>query len=474
MIAFIEPTAWRERCREAQANGTFTTLYVVNANDDERAGEASFAVRALFTGRNGTEVLSCPIVSGQVPSIVEQTPAAAWSEREAHDAYGVDFEGHRPLRPFLEHTPDLAAWTIPVRGGDAYHVAVGPIHAGVIESGHFRFHAVGERILHIDVRLFYKHRGIERAAEGSPLHEGIAFAQRACGACAISNSLAYAHACESITGLTPSRELARVRTLLLELERLYNHLNDIGAVCAGVGFAAGSAAFAALKERAHRVNSLLTGHRFLFGSIAVGESTLEIAADDAAAARAELAALGRTAAEAWDEILFNASVQDRFRDFGPLTREQALAVGAVGPAARASGVARDARLFSRDRLHYPGFTATMLSEPTGDVSSRVRQRARELTPTLASLDELLRGAHRPASAVHTKPKQPLGVGLIESPRGETACVVEAVEGRIARLHLRTSSYTNWPALALAATGQIFPDFPLINKSFELCYACTDR
>lgn len=116
----------------------------------------------------------------------------------------------------------------------------------------------------------------------------------------------------------------------------------------------------------------------------------------------------------------------------------------------------------------------MLSEPTGDVSSRVRQRARELTPTLASLDELLRGAHRPASAVHTKPKQPLGVGLIESPRGETACVVEAVEGRIARLHLRTSSYTNWPALALAATGQIFPDFPLINKSFELCYACTDR
>ena len=180
------------------------------------------------------------------------------------------------MRPLVAHPDDVADWTLPVHGRDAYQVAVGPIHAGVIESGHFRFHVVGERILHVDVRLFYKHRGLERAAEGSALSAGLAYAQRACGACAVSNSLAYAHACESALGLTPPPELARARTLLLELERLYNHLNDIGAVCAGVGFAPGAMTFAALKERAQRVNLLLGGHRFLFGAVAVGRSDLTI------------------------------------------------------------------------------------------------------------------------------------------------------------------------------------------------------
>ncbi len=151
-------------------------------------------------------------------------------------------------------------------------MAVGPIHAGVIESGHFRFHVVGERILHLDPRLFYKHRGLERAAEGREPVEGLAFAQRACGACAVANSVAYALACEGVLGLMPSRELRRARTLLLELERLYNHLNDIAAICAGVGFAAGNMAFAALKERAMRLNDFLAGHRFLFGSIELGGS----------------------------------------------------------------------------------------------------------------------------------------------------------------------------------------------------------
>ena len=115
------------------------------------------------------------------------------------------FDGHEPLRPLVEHDLDLKHWTVPVHGDDTYQVAVGPIHAGVIESGHFRFHVVGDKILHLDARLFYKHRGLERAAEGRSLAEGRAYVQRACAACAVSNSVAYAHACEDVLGLQPVR-----------------------------------------------------------------------------------------------------------------------------------------------------------------------------------------------------------------------------------------------------------------------------
>ena len=139
-----------------------------------------------------------------MPTIVDLAPSAGWDEREAHDLYGVRFDGHEPLRPLVEHDLVLAHWTVPVRGDDAYQVAVGPIHAGVIESGHFRFHVVGDRILHLDARLFYKHRGLERAAEGSTSPEGARYVGRACAACAVASGLAYAHACEEILGVGPT------------------------------------------------------------------------------------------------------------------------------------------------------------------------------------------------------------------------------------------------------------------------------
>ena len=175
------------------------------------------------------------------PSIVDLA-AADWDEREAHGLHGVRFDGHEPLRPLVRHDLELDAWTVPVRGPDPYQVAVGPVHAGVIESGHFRFHLVGERILHLDARLFYKHRGLERAAEGNTLEDGLAWAARACAACSVANTVSYALACEDALGLGTTAELARVRTILLELERTWNHLNDIAAVCAGVGLAAATTA----------------------------------------------------------------------------------------------------------------------------------------------------------------------------------------------------------------------------------------
>jgi len=416
---------------------------------------------------------SAAVEDGAVPTIVDLAPSLAWDEREAHDLHGVLFDGHEPLRPLVDHDLVLGHWTVPVHGDDAYQVAVGPIHAGVIESGHFRFHVVGDRILHLDARLFYKHRGLERAAEGSTLAEGARYVGRACAACAVANGLAYAHACEESLGLEPTPELARVRTVLLELERVWSHLNDIAAVCAGVGLAAGNTFFAALTERARRLNARLTGHRFLFGAVAVGGSSLELDAPSVAAAREELEGIGREAARGWRELQFNTSFQDRLPGIGVIAAEDVERLGTVGPAARAAGVAVDTRS-ATPRLAYEAFAPRVPERPEGDVRARLEQRALELEQSLDVLTTLLDGPIQPAAATPGSVESIVGAAVVESARGATLCVVERDGGRLERVRLRTGSYANWPSVAYAAADNLLPDFPLINKSFELCYACADR
>jgi len=438
------------------------------------ATDAGSLVRALLVAPDGTTRLETTGTrEGVVPSIVDLAPAADWDEREARDRYGVRFEGHEPLRPLVDHDLDLSRWTVPVRGTDPYQIAVGPIHAGVIESGHFRFHVVGDRILHVDARLFYKHRGLERAAEGRTLDEGLAYAARACAACAVTNGVAYAHACEEALGLEPPAELSRARTILLELERMWSHFNDIAAVCAGVGLAAGNNAFAALTERSRQLNAAMTGHRFLFGSVRVGGSDLALDHDAIRTAREEVASLRRDSSRSWRELVFNASFQDRLPDIGVLSRETAERLGAVGPAARSAGVAEDARAGQR-RLDYDGFEPIVPKRAEGDVRARFEQRALELLQTFDILERLLDRPVEPATAEIRASEHAIGIGRVESPRGATSCIVERSGDRLARLRLRTGSYANWPALAHTAFDNLLPDFPLINKSFELCYACADR
>ena len=458
--------SYRETIAAALADGwRFAGLHVAPGGG---------AVRATLVAADGaTRVETAEVAAGSVPTIVDLTAAADWDEREAHDLHGIGFDGHEPLRPLADHDLDLASWTVPVQGDDAYQVAVGPIHAGVIESGHFRFHVVGDLILHVDARLFYKHRGLERAAEGRTLAEGLPYVQRACAACAVTNAVAYVNACEEALGLVPDAELARARTILLELERTWSHLNDVAAICAGVGLAAGNARFAALTERARRLNAVLTGHRFLFDTVRFGGSEFALGADAAAAARAELAAIASEAASGWRELLFNASFEDRLPDIGVVTAADAVALGAVGPAARASGVAIDART-AAPRLAYDGFAAVVPTRAAGDVQARLEQRALEFGQTLELLDRLLGGPLLPARAHAGAAEAALGIGRAESPRGETVCVVEHTGDRLDRVRLRTGSYANWPVVAHAAAGNLLPDFPLINKSFELCYACADR
>ncbi len=460
---------YRARIAEALAAGArFGSLYA--SSDDGHA-----VIRTVLRLPGGA--LRCETAAAddaRVPSIVDLAPAAEWAEREAHDLHGIGFDGHDPLRPLVDHPPDLARWTVPVSGRDAYQVAVGPVHAGVIESGHFRFHVVGDRILYLDVRLFYKHRGLEAAAQGVPLEQAIAYAARACGGCAVTNRVAYAHAAERLLGLRSSSEIARARTLLLELERLWNHLNDIAAVCAGAGLAAGTQRFAALCEDARRLNAELTGHRLLFDSVQVGGSSLALDADVRRAARATLNRLREATGTSWRELAFNTSFQDRLIDIGVLARDDALAWGATGPAARASGIAEDARADGGGLLAYDGFAPVVSERSAGDVRARLEQREAELRQTYALLDGLLAESIAPAACTLDAPPLASAVARIESPRGATICALERAGNDIGRMHLRSGSYANWPVLARVVPGNLLPDFPLVNKSFELCYACADR
>jgi len=469
-LSGVHPTgdAYRDAVAAALTDGwRFTSLHA-------KSDHGGPAVRTLLSSPTGHHRLETVDASpGSVPTIVDLAPAAGWDEREAHDLYGVGFDGHEPLRPLVDHDGAFARFATPVRGADPYEVAVGPIHAGVIESGHFRFHVVGDLILHVDARLFYKHRGLERAAEGLTFADGLPVVTRACAGCWVTNAVAYAHACEELLGLTPTPGLARVRTILLELERVWNTLNDIAAVCAGVGLAAGGSRFAALVDDARRLNLRLTGHRFLFSSVSVGGSGLTIDESTAKEARDSLDGIRADSSRAWRELLFNASFMDRMPDIGIVDADTARSLGVVGPAARASGVAEDVRSTS-PRLAYEGFETAALHRPAGDVQARLAQRALELLPCLDILDRLLTEPVRPVEAVATLAETPIGVGRVEGPRGATSCIVERDGDVVARVRLRTGSYANWPAVAHAAATNLLPDFPLINKSFELCYACVDR
>ncbi len=440
------------------------------------AADGGRVVRVLLTGPDNQTRLESVVPDGEgsVPSIVDLAPAMGWDEREAHDLYGVGFAGHEPLRPLVDHAAPLELWTVPVRGQDPYQVAVGPIHAGVIESGHFRFHVVGDKILHLDPRLFYKHRGLERAAEGSPVASALNAIARACAGCMVANSVAFATAAEQTLGLRATSGLARARTFLLEIERVWNHLNDIAAVCAGVGMAAGNTYFLGLTERARRLNMNVAGHRFLFGTVAIGRSELVLGPDAVPSCARELAEINAAAEVGWRELAFNSSLQDRLDAIGIVDASTVHRLGTVGPAARAAGVADDVRITS-SYPDYAGFVPVTPPTAAGDVRARLEQRVLELRQSFDLLAVLLdRGPVMPAVAVADADRQPIGFGLVESPRGATSCVIECAVDTVSRVRLRTGSYANWPAVAHAAVGNLLPDFPLINKSFELCYACADR
>jgi Ni,Fe-hydrogenase III large subunit/Ni,Fe-hydrogenase III component G len=483
-------------------------LATVVATDDTTT-DGDLKVRYVFeptaqdaADRFVTLLVSVDARAPEVPSLTRALPAANWHEREMRDLFGIVPVGHPDPRPLVvhdgwpqgvfplrkafdasRHVPVEAAGEFPHLVGEGegvLEIPVGPIHAGIIEPGHFRFTSTGETVLRLDARLFYTHRGLEKRMEGLAPLDAFYIAERICGVCSVAHGLGYCEALEQIAGIDAPARARVIRSITLELERLYNHVGDIGNICAGASFHYGTATGMRLKERLQQMNERLAGNRFLRGVVVPGGVRLDLPGD-------LLALLGATLQDTlagldglMERLEANSSVVDRLDDTGLLSHQAARDLAAAGVAARASGVDRDAR---RGHPHAafagpesPDVHVVTVSE--GDAMARVTVRALEARESIRLIGEIIRQLEPgPLHVPLADPVQGGGVGIsaIESPRGEAVHWLRLDEnGRVDRYHLRSPSYHNWPAVALAAETAIVPDFPLVNKSFELCYSCTDR
>jgi Ni,Fe-hydrogenase III large subunit/Ni,Fe-hydrogenase III component G len=492
--------------------GAGLALATLVATDEEATVDRDLKVRYLFepaAGAGGplpdlfvTLVASLDPARPALPSISGAVPAASWHEREAQDLLGVVFEGHPDPKPLVVHDgwprglfplrkrfdPSLRPPVEPaeefphlvVEGEGVFEVPVGPIHAGIIEPGHFRFSTVGESVLNLEPRLFYTHRGLEKRIEGLPLADALHVVERMCGVCSVSHGLGLCEASEQISGVEPPPRARVLRTIALELERLYNHVGDVGNIAAGASYHYGTSAGLRLKEALQQVNEAFSGHRFLRGLVAPGGVRLELTAELGRAIGAVVALTAEGLGDLLERIENNPTVLDRLDTTGVLSLRDAVALGVTGVAARASGVDRDAR---RDHPHAAyamegGPRPTVALESDGDVHARLVVRISEAHESIRLLRQLL-GSVPPgpirAPMPAALPAWRTGVAAIESPRGAAIHWLRTdAAGRVDRYHLRSASYANWPAVPLAAQTAIVPDFPLVNKSFELCYSCTDR
>jgi Ni,Fe-hydrogenase III large subunit len=358
-----------------------------------------------------------------------------------------------------------------------YELPVGPIHAGVIEPGHFRFSAVGESVLHLDARLFYTHRGIEKLVEGRTFEQALAIAERACGVDTVTHATVFSRAVERLTGTEVPVRAVRARVLLAELERLYNHVSDLGNMCAGVGFNPGSSRLGWAKERLLRLNEGLTGHRYLTAVVAPGGLRRDL--DPAGLAAVDIGVLDIESEVRGivRSLIRSEGFMSRLHATGIVPLARARRLGALGVAARASGDAADLRV-DRPAEGYAGLAVEIASHTAGDAAARFHVRTQEVVTSARLVREiaskLAPGPVRAPLAHQAEPGASTLAGA-EGPRGASwAWLMAGRDGTVERFHLRTASFANWPVVAVAVPGNLVPDFPLINKSFELCYACTDR
>jgi Ni,Fe-hydrogenase III large subunit len=377
-----------------------------------------------------------------------------------HDAIRTPVFGDESTSyPFLE-----------VEGSGVYEIPVGPVHAGVIEPGHFRFSVVGETILTMKARLWFVHKGIERLFQGRHIDAGVELAERISGDTAVGHNLAYCLAVERATDTHAPSGAQVLRAILLELERIYNHVTDIGAMANDVAYGIAHAHTMRVREQMMRANEAITGHRFLRGAIVPG------GARAASLPRAaHLVAIRDEVREIVDIITANATVRDRFTGTAALSTDDARHIGVLGCVARASGIDIDARRDHPFAPLYDDLHVPLLH--TGDVMSRFMIRAAEIDASVDLITALLPDAH---AGVFTAPLDPRagpahGTALVEAWRGTIAHRVELTpEGTLARAKVVDPSFFNWPALPVALAGDtIVPDFPLANKSFNLSYAGND-
>jgi Ni,Fe-hydrogenase III large subunit/Ni,Fe-hydrogenase III component G len=433
------------------------------------------------------------------PSIARSHPSANWFEREVMDFFGLAPEGHpNPARVALHDDWPDGAWALrkdfsdqrsvdrvagqfhpfrPVTGEGVFQVPVGPVHAGVIEPGHFRFGVAGEPVLYLQLRLFYVHKGIEKRFERLPWRHGVFLAESISGDTAVGHSLAHAHAIERLASIEVPARARALRVVLLELERIYNHIADIGALATDVAFAVPATRAQILRERLVRVQEQLFGARLLRGTIALGGVKQDLAAGGRVTLGRYLHAAQQEFADLIAVLIDAGTFTDRVDGTGILSNQAARDLGIVGVAARASGIDADMR---RDHPHdaYAGLRFQVAVEEGGDVRARMMVRAREVEQSISMLHQVLDTLPDTPLAAPLPRDLPASVsalGWAEAWRGPVVHWIATDErGALTRVKVTDPSFLNWPGVTQAVPGNIVPDFPVINKSFNLSYSGNDR
>jgi Ni,Fe-hydrogenase III large subunit len=485
---------WRSLALDFATAGA--RLLALWASGDHRGAPV---VRATFLTERRALLVNLPLAdaAARYPGLENLFPAASRMQRAIVDLCGLH-STDSDTRPWLRHarwapdyrplidpqlplpsaeTPIDAYEFVRVEGEGVHEIPVGPVHAGIIEPGHFRFSIVGEKVLKLEERLGYVHKGIERRFTELPILDGHRLAARVSGDSAVAFSWAY---CQALEGMACTQIPARaewLRALCLELERIANHLGDLGALGNDAGFAFGLAQFSRLKEHVLRATNEALGARYLMGIVVPGGTRMDISASGAQALEAcvrNVAEEVRLLRTIYDE---HEGVRDRFNGAGAVAPELAARLGLTGLAGRASGQAFDLRV---DLPCVPytelALAPTKVGRNEGDVAARVTVRFDELQDSCRLIHRLLETL--PSGPHITSPRVPedgtIGIGLIEGWRGPVLVALEAgAAGAIRRCHPHDPSWQNWPVLEHAIIGNIVPDFPLINKSFNLSYSGHD-
>jgi len=469
--------------------------------EDRRSAEGVFFNYYVFERQGDTRylILRAPVRANdaEFPSLSAELPSVNWQEREIQDWFGLKAVGHpNPRRVALhDNWPDVhplrkdfALETVlppfegerhiyrPALGEGVFQVPVGPVHAGTIEPGHFNFAVAGEPILYLQLRMFYTHKGTEKLFEKLPIHRAVFLAESISGDSSFSHGTAFCQAIERAAQLEVPLRALIMRTILLELERICNHVADIGAIATDVGFVVANAHASRLKEMLAGLNEKLTGNRLLRGMVCVGGVRRGWDAVQLVSLRGTVDSFATEFQDLIALIDSSESTRDRLEQTGILRPEKAKDLGIVGVAGRASGMDLDAR---RDHP-YAGYSRYSFRVPVyqaGDVSHRMQVRVDEVNESLgiirSAAEESLHGEFR--AQVPPIPADRCALSTVEGWRGEIIHWIRTgPNNHLERCKIKDPSLNNWPALVEAVQGNIIADFPVINKSFNLSYSGTDR
>ena len=463
-MTMVDADYWQQATRSlAAGDATLLGLW----------GEPGRVHMAVFD--HGVVVLSLDCPGGFFPSVGALNAPAIRLERATRDLLGLDPIGLPDRRPWLNHGANPTSYPFLAAEGEGLHqIPVGPVHAGIIEPGHFRFTADGETVVRLEQRLGYVHKGIDHLMHGATREQAARLAGRTSGDSTVAYAFAFARAVEAALGIEPPPRAVWLRGVMAELERIANHHGDFGAICNDAAFSIMLAHCGMLRERVLRCADACFGHRLMMDCIVPGGVAVDLPADGEAGIRSlvdEIRARFPALVELYDKT---ASLQDRTVGTGILSAELARRFGAGGYVGRASGRDFDARRSigypPYDRLH---FEVPVLTE--GDVNARAWIRIKEIEQSLSLLEQMLNDLPLGDVRVAVEPSGPgEGIALVEAFRGDVLVWLRLdAAGRIDRCHLRDASWFQWPLLEAAIEGNIVGDFPLCNKSFNCSYSGHD-